>query len=72
MLQEEENGNVLYHFIFCEDRLLFPLFLFTYLCIDLLFAFCTMVVMLIYLLACNHIHKVCFDVGCFISVLCYL
>jgi hypothetical protein len=33
---------MLYHFIFCEDILLFPLFLFTYLCIDSLFAFCTL------------------------------
>jgi len=41
-LQEEENGYMLYHFIFCEDILLFPLFLFTYLCIDSLFAFCTL------------------------------
>jgi len=41
-LQEEENRYMLYHFIFCEDILLFPLFLFTYLCIDSLFAFCTL------------------------------
>jgi len=42
MLQEEENGYMLYHFIVCEDILLFPLFLFNYLCIDLLFSFCTL------------------------------
>ena len=43
MLQEKGgNGYMHYHFIFYKDILLFPLFLFNYLCIDSLFAFCTL------------------------------
>jgi hypothetical protein len=30
MLPEEENGYMLYYFIFYEDILMFPLFLFNY------------------------------------------
>jgi hypothetical protein len=37
---------MLYHFILCEDMLLFPLFLFNYLCIDSLFSFCTLLLYL--------------------------
>jgi len=46
MLQKEENGYMLYHFIFYENILLFPLFLFNYLCIDSLFVFCTLLLYL--------------------------